>query len=72
MNLLTHRGLYGRNYFEGSASSSERTRRTLVDYPRFGDELWTSLLVNVGPNERQVDNSGIVCHTGIHPTIAER
>ena len=67
MNQLTKRGMYGCNYFESGASSTERNRRTSVDYPRISDGVWAGLLEYVGPNARQIDNSGIICHTGVYP-----
>ena len=30
------------------------------------------VLGDVGPNARKIDNSGIVCHTGVYPVNSER
>lgn len=70
--LVNKRGMYGCNYFESGASSTERNRRTSVDYPRLGNEFRFGLLGNVGPNDRKIDNSGIICHTGVYPFDTER
>ena len=70
--LVNKRGMYGCNYFESGASSTEHNRRTSVDYFRIGNVFRSSVLEYVGPNDRKIDNSGIVCHTGIYPVNSER
>ena len=70
--LVNKRGMYGCNYFEDGAYSTERNRRASADYPRLGNGVWFGVLGDVGPDARKIDNSGIVCHTGIYPVNSER
>lgn len=70
MKSLTQRGFHGNYSSKNSTYRNYSSFREAFDHPMYVDGFCPSVLGNVGPNGRKVDNSGIVCNTCVYPANA--
>jgi hypothetical protein len=70
MKSLTQRGFHGNYSSKNSSYRNYSSFREAFDHPMYEHGFRSSVLGNVGPNARTVDNSGIICHTRVYPANA--